>query len=131
MAECRTALICDHALFDELKKPSVIGIFSEIWTERVPTMHRRLVIFTEWVGEPSEHVAFEVDVERPTGERLRPEKRFRTKVQLSDHGRGYHVHNIQGLPLPDLGPYTIHIVDGETEYATIDFSVQPGEPSAL
>jgi hypothetical protein len=48
------ALVCDHAIVDQVGKLSVIGIFERIWVQSFPTVHPRLHLVLRLKGRRTE-----------------------------------------------------------------------------
>lgn len=48
------AALADYALIDQSGRLSVVGIFSHIWVQRVPTVHPRTHLVVRFVGKRTE-----------------------------------------------------------------------------
>ncbi len=64
--------ICDSFLFDENKKPSLIGIFQDINLKSIPGKHLKAVIvtFLEYEVLVEENVSVEVEILDPDGDHV-------------------------------------------------------------
>jgi hypothetical protein len=80
------------------------------------------------VGQAGEHVAFRVEVLRPSGGQLID---FEGAVDLGDTGTAEIQFGIAGLPIPDFGLYNFNIFIGSDLAKTVGFLVlQPPQAPA-
>ena len=127
MAECDWVILCDYAFQDVGRKICLIGVFDRVFTKAVPSSLHQSALAIKLIGQPSEHVAFRVEIVRPTGGQL---GKFEGAVELSsDTGVAELQFGIAGLPLPDFGLYNFNIFVGDELAKTVGFLVmQPSQP---
>ena len=134
MAECDWAVICDYAFQDIGRKTCLIGIFDRIFAVTVPTVLHQAALGLKLLGSPNEHVAFRVEIIRPTGNQLAT---FGGNVVIAENGSLEVQVRMAGMQLPDFGVYGLNIYAGELLVKNVSFLVtqppqqlmQPNNPS--
>jgi hypothetical protein len=120
MAECDWAILCDYAFQDVSRKMCLIGVFDRIFSHAVPSALHQSALAMKLVGQPEEHVAFRIQVVRPTGGQL---VTFEGTVELGQTGASEVQFGIAGLPLPDFGLYSFNIFITDELAKTVGFLV--------
>ncbi len=120
MAECDWAILCDYAFLDVSRKICLIGVFDRIFTQAVPSVQHQSALAMKIVGQPGEHIAFRVEVVRPTGGQL---VKFEGNVDLGDTGAAEVQFGIAGLPIPDFGLYSFNVFIGDELAKAVGFLV--------
>ena len=125
MAECDWAILCDYAFLDVGRKICLIGVFDRIFTNAVPSTHHQSALAMKFVGDPSEHIVFRIEIVRPTGGQL---IKFEGTVDLGDTGTSEMQFGIAGLPIPDFGLYSFNIFIADALAKTVGFLVMQPPP---
>lgn len=110
MADVEWAMMCDYAFKDSGNKSCLVGIFDRIYATGVPTALNRASLAFKIAGEPKEKVTIKIEFVRPTGGVLTT---LQADVEVGDNGAGEVQATIQGMPLPDFGPYAINLYIGD------------------
>ncbi len=127
MAECEWAVLCDYAFQDVGRKTCLIGIFDRIFAAAVPAQHHQSAFAFKITGDPNEEVTFKLEIARPAGGTL---SSFGGKMKVPPSGTIDVIANLQGMPLPDFGPYSFTLYLGETPSKTIGLTVVQRKPPA-
>ncbi|NLZ93196.1 MAG: hypothetical protein GX922_04140 [Firmicutes bacterium] len=118
MARVEWGHICDHAFFDEHKKPCLIGIFQNIFAARVPVTHPRCAFVFSLAGNPDETVKIRIQIVRPDGKDPLIDIED-PSLSLTASGSVTNNMVLENLPLPDFGPYEIRIfLDDKLEHTS-------------
>jgi hypothetical protein len=120
MAECDWAILCDYAFQDSGRKTCLIGVFDRIFAVTVPTVLPQAAMGIKLLGSPGEHVAFRVEIIRPTGGQLAT---FGGEVVISETGSLEVSVRMAGMQLPDFGVYALNVYATETLARTVSFLV--------
>jgi hypothetical protein len=120
MADVEWAVVCDYAFQDSGRKTCLIGIFDRVFAQSVPTTLNRSSLAAKIVGEPKETAQLKIEIVRPTGGVLAT---LGGPVELGENGVVEVQMAIQGLPLPDWGPYAFNIHIGDDLAKTLGVSV--------
>jgi hypothetical protein len=109
MAEVEWLHLCDHAFFDEHRKPCLVGLFRTITAEHVPAAHSKCSLVFSVTGEPKEIVDVEILLVGPDGKA--PIMRFRnTSLDLGPGGVNTTNISFDSVPLPDFGRYEFQVL---------------------
>jgi len=126
-AECDWAILCDYAFQDIGRKTCLIGVFDRIFAVNVPTVLIQAALGLKLLGSPGEHVAFRVEIIRPTGSQLAT---FGGNVVIAENGSLEVQVRMAGLQLPDFGVYGLNIYAGEALIKNVSFLVtNPPQPT--
>lgn len=106
MAEVEWAVLCDYAFQDVGRKTCLIGIFDRIFTLAVPAQHHQAAFVFKLTGDANEEVEFKLEITRPAGGTLGA---IGGKIKIPPTGTVDVISNLQGLPLPDFGPYSFSL----------------------
>lgn len=120
MVDCEWAILCDSIFRDERKKLCLIGIFSQINTSSVPTVHARAAVAIKLVGDANEEFQSQVEIVRPSGEQLTS---FQFAGSTGPNGVVEVVVNFDNLQLPDWGIYSCNIQVGNQPPKPVTFAV--------
>ena len=109
MASVEWAVLCDYAFQDVARKTCLIGIFDRIFARAVPAQHHQAAFVFKLIGDPDEEVDFKIEITRPAGGTLGS---VGAKIKIPQAGTIEVLSNLQGLPLPDYGPYAFTLYLG-------------------
>jgi len=116
--------ICDYAMVDREGKMSIVGIFREMYADKIPSYIHHFYVAASIVGTPETAYDITVNFTSPNGKpTIRPQE---VTVQIGLGGLTNLVTDIINLPLESTGQYTItlttndgHIV-GKSYFRVID-----------
>ena len=127
MARCDWGHLCDYAFFDNGGKLCLIGLFQNIFTQRVPTSHTRSAFVFSVSGAENEKVTVQVKLERPDGKDPLLDT-GPSEFNLGERASMLQVFGMDNLPLPDFGPYEIRVfINGENAHTLTFHVMRPPE----
>lgn len=114
--QCTWLVTCDHAFFDQLGRPCLIGIFERLQVTAVPHV-AHLSVLAAVEGDPGERVQIGLDVHLPNGKPLvQVPARL---VQVGPQGQFFQNFTFNGINLPERGTYEVRLVlNGDAVAAT-------------
>ncbi len=108
-------VICDHALFSQDKKLSIIGIFDRLFVKSVPANHAKMVIAASIVGKNDSDCTVSLEFISPSGKNLVGIKPIFMNVRLGANGKGNLISEIVGFPVSEVGEYKVRmLINGES-----------------
>lgn len=119
--------LCDYAFFDSGGKPCLIGLFQNIFTQRVPATHTRSSFVFSISGAKNERTRVRVKLVRPDGKDPLLDTGERD-FNLGEAATMLQVFGMDNLLLPDFGPYEIGVfLDSKLSSTTTFHVVRPPE----
>lgn len=121
-------LICDSIIDDrKTGKKSIIGMFNNINSDKVPCVHHRLNVFlslTEGIGEYDGKLRCVSVADEKTVFQMEAPLRFQNPHQVLDFN-----FELNGLKFPEYGEYRFEFLCGEIPVISRKFTVSktPGE----
>ncbi len=101
------AVVCEAATIDQQNRAIIYGIFSQIQTAKLPTVHPQFTVFCIWEGEPGQNHQQVIKIASPTNEILaetppvnfdigRPQARLISQFNLMQFNK-FGVYKVQIL----------------------------------
>jgi hypothetical protein len=125
--DVRIAVLADYASLSEGSKLNILGIFTTIYSENVPTVHPQMKLVTSWEFNSSEAGTKNIKIELVDEDgkdilSINGEMRF----ERSPDGRSTTVNqilNLNNMVFPKFGEYEFRIlIDGDTK-STVPLTV--------
>lgn len=112
--------IANYADFSKDGKLNIVGIFDEIYSDKVPgSFVRAFLALTVSGGEPNTQLSLTVSILSPSKTVVENEISLRTGL----NGKGNFTVELVGLPLPESGTYTILVKSGGKTLGQTNFIV--------
>jgi hypothetical protein len=105
-------VICDYAMVDREGKLSVVGIFREMYADKMPSYIHHFYVAASILAEPESAHDITIDFTSPDGTKTIASQEVTLRVGIG--GLTNLVTDIINLPLEQIGQYTIslHTNDG-------------------
>lgn len=108
-------IICDQIITDKSDKHTLVGVFSNIWTQSFPAIHSKFVVFTSWVNNNfSGKLKLDIKILSPDNDYL-DAKINNIDFNFDPNKIGtYGIFEFNGVKFPVEGKYYIEVcIDGE------------------
>jgi hypothetical protein len=112
--------LCDTAFQMEGGKHCVIGIFEEIHAMSFPAAHAAMTVATAVRDKPHTQLSLRFEFTSPIGQAL---ANVSGDFTTGQNGVAHFNLNIQGLPLPEPGRYSLRVIEGSRTLVTHTFRV--------
>jgi hypothetical protein len=114
-------VICDHASVTREGKLNVVGIFKQIYVQRLPTRYLRFFAVAMVEGEMDKELEMKVQIVSPVKEMVMPAQKG--KVRFGPSGRAHLMFGIVNLPLKVTGEYKLQVFSGAKKIGETGFEV--------
>lgn len=105
--QCTWLVTCEHAFFDQLGRPCLIGIFERLQVAAVPHV-THLSVLAAVEGQAGERVQIGLDLVLPSGKPLvQVPPRM---VQVGPQGQFFQNFTFNGIGLPERGTYEVRLL---------------------
>ena len=111
------AITCDYAIADANGKVSLIGIFSRINAEGVPTVHSNFYLVVNTYGRPGEYVEKVEFINLNDSAVIASAEKA---MEIKPKGKNTFIYNFVNLIFPEYGKYWFKISVGETVLTSAD-----------
>jgi len=112
-------LLCDNAFLSRENKLSIIGIFDDIYSDNIPTIHPTmyLVGMITGVANLKDKITLEITNEKE----IRILKNMEIEIGTGFFGKGNFIIQITMLKLENYGTYNINILKENKKIASTSF----------
>jgi hypothetical protein len=114
-------MICDFASVTREGKLNVLGIFRQIYVQKLPTRYLRFFVVAMLEGEMGTEEELRVQIMSPVKEMAMPQQVARVKFGPS--GRAHMIFGVVNLPLKVTGEHKIQIYSKSNKLAEAGFEV--------
>ena len=122
-------VVCDQAFVSKENKLSLIGIFDQIFTDKLPFNYLKLAIVAVIRGEPNGNYSVRLEIKDPSG-KTTPSPEF--KFTLGSNGKTNLISEFGNLPLPLDGIYKVSLFVGKKAIGQTGFTVaRTSAPSSV
>ena len=124
--QCTWLVTCDHAFFDQLGRPCLIGIFDRLQVSAVPHVaHMSVLAAVE--GKPGERVQIGLEIYQPNG---KPMVQVPPRlVAAGTLGQFFQNFTFNGINLPERGTYEVRVLFNGDPVAATTIDVTVGSPA--
>lgn len=113
-------ILADQVIEAKDNKKSVIGIFNQIFVEKLPSIHPAMTLFVTLVGEGKLERQVNLQILAPSGE-AKFNKDF--VIKMSDNGRSDLLMTFNSLPLEEAGEYDFVLTSDDLRLASYQLLV--------
>jgi hypothetical protein len=129
-------LLCDHTIFSQDGKFSIIGIFDRIFVTNLPATHPKMVVASIVSGPPNSECSFMVEFIEPDGQISKQNKPVTMNIKVGQNGKGNVSNEYIGFTVVNTGEYKVRLRINGDVIKEIPLYVQkvmknesPGKPS--
>ena len=114
-------VLCDYALVSQENKLSVMGIFDQIFVEKIPAFHHKM--FAVGIVKGDANMTYEVSlrIAAPDGKEILSSPKLSNK--FGDSGRSNLILGLENLPLQLIGEYRVELESSGIKLGEMTFKV--------
>lgn len=114
-------LLCDYAILSKENKLSLLGIFDQIYVEKVPSQHLKMYLVGVLKGEPSSEVIIKFSIKDPQKNEIL--KTPELKIRFGENGLANLINEFGNFPIKEVGSYLIEVFTSDTKLGESKFVV--------
>jgi hypothetical protein len=121
-------LLADSVVVDQQTAKTIIhGVFDKVFAQSFPAQHPRCFLFGRLLVENKDSCDVGILIRSPSGSQEQP---IPTQtMQANSDGLIQFIFDIQGFPLPEVGPYVISLIVNNSLASTFKLTAALLEPS--
>lgn len=118
-------IICESAIIDKsTNNLYLLGIFDNISTIKLPAIHPKFAVITNFEGGTGEH-SHRIMIRHELGEEV---AKLEGKINFISNLKAQYIGNFIGLPFPKFGKYIVEIyVDNILQPLINTLNIRPNE----
>ncbi len=102
-------LLCDHSIFAQDGKFSIIGIFDKIFVTKLPATHPKMVVASIISGDPNSVCSLEIEFIGPDGQISKQNKPTSMNIKVGVNGKGNVASEYIGFTVMDIGEHKVRL----------------------
>lgn len=118
--------ICDYASISQDNKLSIIGIFEQIYVQKLPSQHPQMFIVGILKGQSGKKDDLTLSITTPTGKDTIPNQTI--PFSIGPNGKSNLIAGIGNMPIPEAGFYKVLLSVAGRKIGEKEFGVFPSPP---
>jgi hypothetical protein len=116
-------IVCDSTIVEkDTNNLSLIGIFDSVHAPKVPMIHSKFCVVTNFEGDTGQH-KHKIIIKKETGEEV---VKLEGPINFGDEGKAQHIGRFFGTRFPVLGRYIVEIyLDDEIQPLNSSIKLTP------